>query len=143
MHRLLTPVHRLGDILLLSLRPAQLILAVSAAIIAISFFIGGPATTAPYASRVDVNACTVALLFAVYAGFSLYCSLTVRRAGYSTFIRYATAVTGLTIWTVSFVLELLVDPTPLAMLHVMPVLTEGCIIAQLMSNVRQQDRRAL
>ena len=117
-------------------------LAVLAALVVLILLIGGDVAVQPYNSHLSLNAYAVALVFAVYAGFSLYCSMSTR-IKYSSAIRYSTTVVGLVLWSIAFVLELMLDATPLAPLHIIPILVEGWIIAQLMSNVRQQDRRAL
>jgi hypothetical protein len=51
--------------------------------------------------------------------------------------------TGLALWTVVFTLELLLNFSTLVGLRIIPIFAEGLIIAQLMSDVRSQDRRAL
>lgn len=143
MHRITTFVQRLGDILLLSLRPVQLMLAISAFVVAIFVLLSGAAASSLYSLYVTTNAFVVVIMFIVYAGLSLYCSTTVYRVGVNQWTRYGTTIVGLVIWTITFILEVLVESTPLVGLHIVPVLAEGWILAQLMSDVRSQDRRVL
>lgn len=143
MHRITTFAHRLGDILLLSLRPVQLMLAVSALVVATVVAINGPVVTAFPASYLTANIYATITIFVVYAGLSLYCSTSVHRSMFNPIIQYTTAIVGLILWTTAFILEVLVDSSPLLGLYIVPVLAECWVLAQLMSDVRSQDRRVL
>lgn len=134
---------RLGDILMLSLRPAQLMLATSAAVMALIFFAEGGDAIQPYADHLYVNAYVAAAMFLVYACASLYCSMSVKKHKHTVKFRYITAFTGLFLWTIMLALEMLIDKAPSTVLHAMPICAEGWVIAQLMSNIHEQDRRAL
>jgi hypothetical protein len=147
MYQISTFVQRLGDILLLSLRPVQLLLAVSAFVVAISvaitYTISGPIVVDLYSYHITISVWIAVLAFSIYAGLSLYCSMVVYRAGTDSVVRYGTTVTGLVLWTMVFTLELLLNFSTLVGLRIIPIFAEGLIIAQLMSDVRSQDRRAL
>lgn len=147
MYQISTFVQRLGDILLLSLRPVQLLLAVSAFVVAISvaitYTISGPIVVDLYSYCITINVWVAVIAFSIYAGLSLYCSMVVHRAGTDLVVRYGTTIAGLVLWTTVFTLELLLNFSTLVGLRIIPIFAEGLIIAQLMSDVRSQDRRAL
>lgn len=147
MDQISTFVQRLGDILLLSLRPVQLLLAISAVVVAISvaitYTISGPIVVDLYSYCITINVWIAVIVFSTYAGLSLYCSMVVYRAGTDSIVRYSTTITGLALWTIVFTLEVLLNFSTLVGLRIIPIFAEGLIIAQLMSDVRSQDRRAL
>jgi hypothetical protein len=125
----------------------QLILAVSAIVVTISLVISSvirdPVVVNLYSYGITIHAWVAAVAFSAYAGLSLYCSMVVRRAESDSVIRYTTTITGLALWTIVFALDVLLNFTTLVGLRIIPIFAEGLIIAQLMSDVRSQDRRAL
>lgn len=133
---------RFADILVLSLRPTQLTLAASAALMAVSLVYGILTGSATHFSHDWIN-WIIAAAFAGYSISSGYCSLVTTRSAYATVIHYGSAITGVMLWTIVFAIELASQhPNPIAV-HLMPVIAEAWAIAQLASHVRQKDRRAL
>jgi len=138
-----TLYNRIGDILMLSLRPAQMMLSTSALIMAMILFMEGGQLVQPYTIHTHLNPYIASSLFLVYGCVTMYLVLAIQQSTILKAIRYATALTGLVLWSSALVLELIMNPVPSTVLHVMPILAEVWAIAQLMSKIREMDRRAL
>ena len=132
---------RLVDILALSLRPTQLLLALAAFVMVTvilynHFVVGGQ-----YFSV--VSDWLVVSLFIVYSAASLYCCLVVDRAKHDAIIRYSSAIIGVLAWSLVFASNLLTRDVDSIVTYLIPIAAEAWAIAQLTSGVRELDRRAL
>jgi predicted membrane-bound spermidine synthase len=136
-----TLFNRLADILVLSLRPAQLMLC--AAAFGMAFSILGihvlhHAQYLPFISNWIIVA-----LFGGYGSASAYCSFVTKRSKHDELLRKLSASVGIGLWSIAFAVEMLTHDADSMVVHVMPICAEAWALAQIASKVREQDRRAL
>jgi predicted membrane-bound spermidine synthase len=133
--------NRLADILVLSLRPAQLMLCVSAFFMAVAIYFEHIARDAEYISF--INPWLVVVIFTAYSVSSAYCCFVTSKSKYDLVLRNGSAGLGILLWSLSFVVEMLSHDFDTMVIHVMPICAEAWALAQLASRVRDLDRRAL
>lgn len=133
---------KLADILVLSQRPTQLMLCISAFLIALAIIyrvsIGEPPYLLP-----TFNNWIAAALFAIYSVICRYCCFSITKTTYHTVLQYTSSITGVILWSTIFAVEMSSHHLDSMALYLMPVVAEAWSLAQLTSKVRQRDRRAL
>lgn len=136
-----TFINRLADILVLSLRPAQLMLSAAAFGMAASILVAHVLHSAQYLPF--LNTWIIVVLFASYSGTSAYCSFVTARGKHEEWIRKVSSGLGILLWSIAFAVEMLTHDADSMIVHVMPICAEAWALAQIASKVREQDRRAL
>jgi hypothetical protein len=133
--------NRLADILVLSLRPAQLMLFVSAFCMAIAIFFEHVASGIPLISF--INTWLIIAVFVAYGTSSAYCCFATTKSKYDLAIRNTSAGLGILVWSLSFATEMIMHDFDTMVIHLMPICAEAWALAQIASKVRDLDRRAL
>lgn len=127
--------NRIADILILSLRPSQLMLSLAAFVLAVV------ANIDVFAYPID--SWLVTLLFGLYGVANGYCGIVTTKTTIVQRVRYSTAMFGVCLWSVALAIEISTHDITSVVIHILPIITEAWVIAQLSSKVRDTDRRAL
>jgi hypothetical protein len=139
--------HRIRDVLLQSLRPMQLMLAVAAFemvtfIIRDHLYPSSIATSITFMNN-EIHPVILSISFIIYGAATLYNCLSVEYHVWSQRIRYSSAIVGIILWSFAFAAAMLVGYEGTSLLHLGPVCAEAWVLAQLMSNLRELDRRKI
>jgi len=132
---------RLADILMLSLRPTQLMLSAFAVMMLVAILFQHAIPGIAYVP--SVSSYWAVGLFGLYGALSAYCGFAVTRSPRCVTVRYGSSFLGVVLWSLVFAAELANHDSDSMIAYLMPICIEAMVIAQLTAKVREQDRRAL
>lgn len=137
---------RLKFLLLMPLKPVQLMLAVTSITTLLSLLVSNGHLNYLFTDIHGYGNATrvvLASLLVVYALLNTYCCISIRHTRVSKLIRYTATLLGILIWSFCLTLELTIDSWSTTFLPIIPILAESWALAQLISKVREADRRAI